>query len=577
MKNWKRILAASLATTTLIVGFSGTALAASSSLSVGGSANLQAVGTNSSVHLQDGIYFISVNGDISQCLNVQYRKTSGGLVLDPLNYEDNELWILKNQSGDYFTLSPVFAPSYYISGQENDKQLKLNTGAPSAGKNQWYAVADGDKYVIVNKRTGLAIDSAHGYTSTGNKVLNYYKNGYQAAQSWTMGMVSEYTDRQTPNSTATLKDGLYAIKLNGTNKALNTQYAVKKGNGTAKIVLDTYNGESNEQWYIKNAGNGRVVISPKHSTGTCLNVWAANPLAGSQLTLATYQSGDECSQWIPYKNSDGSYSFMNVKTHLFLNDYYLRTNDGNPVVAYWFDDSAAMRWSVTKISDSGSSSTSSSTASSGYASYNGVNYRSQTSSSKRIAACNKAVKMATVLWTSPCDFVTWKSSSGSYNTVTATDGTSAKKFRKGKTYQGIPYSMAGRTYDDSRWLSLVNGGSMTTSNMTGKYYTSKADTTGKGIDCSYLVCTALNAGCGTSINLNTSSMLSSSSFKKISRSSMLPGDIFLKKGHVMLYMGKTSSGKYAVIEANASYSRVIYKEYSSGSLGSYGSYRYTKF
>ena len=113
--------------------------------------------------------------------------------------------------------------------------------------------------------------------------------------------------------------------------------------------------------------------------------------------------------------------------------------------------------------------------------------------------------------------------------------------------------------------------------MTGKYYTSKRDTTAYGIDCSYLVCTALNAGCGTSINLNTNGMLNSSRFTKISRSQMLPGDIFLKSGHVMFFMGKTSSGQYAIIEANASFSRVVYRELPASSLSSYGCYRFNGF
>ena len=88
--------------------------------------------------------------------------------------------------------------------------------------------------------------------------------------------------------------------------------------------------------------------------------------------------------------------------------------------------------------------------------------------------------------------------------------------------------------------------------------------------------TALNTGCGTSTSKNTDQMLSSSLFKQINRSEMLPGDIFLKSGHTMLFLGKVGSS-YAVIEANASESRVVYSVLPSSSLGAYRSYRYTYF
>ena len=58
---------------------------------------------------------------------------------------------------------------------------------------------------------------------------------------------------------------------------------------------------------------------------------------------------------------------------------------------------------------------------------------------------------------------------------------------------------------------------------------------------------------------------------------MLPGDVFLKSGHVMFYMGLTSSGRYAVIEANADYSRVVYRELTASAVSGYGCYKYTGF
>ncbi len=525
-----------------------------------------------------GIYWIGCFRDVYQALNLQYDSVTSGLVLDPMNFERNELWILKPVSPNsvYFNLSPLSHPDYFIAGQRNDTQLRLSKTSSSNYAVQWAAIpdGDGDRNVLVCRQNGLAIDTAHGFSTTANKVLNYTRNGYQDAQSWSLIRVSESTTGWYPGVRSTIADGAYGILSAGNpSKCANDQFASTAGDGSAKICLDTWNKEPHETFVFINRGAGRYTISPSHATHLCLNTWGADPHAGNQITLATYRAGDECSLWEIYQQN-GYYSFRNVKTGLWLNLWCNTHTDGQKIVGYYYDGTNAMKWKLQSVNSASNSAAAQS--GSGYAAYTGVNYRSLTSDARRIAACDEAVQMATVLWKSSCSFPTWKSKSGSYNTVTATDGTSSTKFLAGKTYQGIPYSMAGRTYDDSKWLSLVRNG-LSTGTMTGKYYTSRADTTARGIDCSYLVCQALNTGCGTSVNLNTSGMLNSSKFRKIALSRMLPGDIFLKNGHVMFFMGKTASGRYAIIEANAAYSRVVYRELSSSGISGYGCYRYTGF
>lgn len=368
---------------------------------------------------------------------------------------------------------------------------------------------------------------------------------------------------------------------NGSNNDLSTSvsngtyylYTALASNKVADIAGGSTADGANVQLYDFNASSAQIFVITKMSNGwyqiknldgKVLDVSGAERRSGANVIQWSWNDGSN--QWWRFISAGNGYFYIENALGYYLDVSGGGTANGTNIQVYAKNTTNAQKWRLVSCTSMDN----------GYATYTGVNYRNQTSDSQRIAICDKAVQMATVLWTAPCNFPTWKSSGGVYNTVTAIDGTSSTKFIAGKTYQGIPYSMVGRTNDDVKWKNLVENG-LTTSGMTATYYTSQRDTTAKGIDCSYLVCTALNAGCGTSINMNTAAMLTSSSnFEKINISQMLPGDIFLKNGHTMLFMGKTSTGNYAVIEAYAGASRVVYNEYSSSELSAYGSYRYVK-
>ena len=211
-----------------------------------------------------------------------------------------------------------------------------------------------------------------------------------------------------------------------------------------------------------------------------------------------------------------------------------------------------------------------------YATYTGVDFQNASISAQRKAALTKAMQMVTVKWTCPADFPTWRSSGGILNTVVATDGTSSNKFIKGKTYTGIPYSMADHTYDDIAWANAISSGKITTSYMTGSYY-GNGSTTAHGSDCSYFVYLALKAANAGNISYQTTAtMLNSSYYKKINWSELKPADLFLKNGHVMMFVGMSGSN-YAVFESDAGDSKCSYNVYTKSQLSSYSCYRYTNF
>lgn len=558
----RNFICEALAFLTVVACIPAAAAAEVGGLTLGSSTvSLEEVGA-SYIKMDEGTYQI-YTFNLNTVVNVQYAKGVGAdIVTDTPSGELNEDWYLQNQTGYYFTLSPLHVTGCFLTSQGYDKGLTLSRFV--SDDSLWRAIRNDDGSITLQCKNGYVMDTTCGrIDQVGTRILSYASNGFVQAQHYWFSRISE-SRTLTPPTRVNAFNKTCAIMVDANaNKCVNIQYGAKKG-GLA--VVDTFNYELHEGFNIVARANNLVSIHPLHATEYALS--CDNPIPGQQVQLKKYTGSDE-DLWEVYQFSDGTYAFRGYKTKLFHDNYCCNITDGTKIITHSYNGSSAQRHTLKDFAAP------SAPASTGYAAYNGVNYRSLTSNARRIAACDKAVRMATALWTTPCSFPTWKSSGGTYNTVTATDGTSSRQFLAGKTYQGIPYSMAGRTYDDTKWLQLVQSG-LTTSLMTGKYYTSKADTTAKGIDCSYLVCTALNAGCGTSINLNTAGMLSSSKFQKISLSQMLPGDIFLKSGHVMFFLGKTG-GKYAVIEANASYSRVVYRELSASGVSGYGCYRYTGF
>jgi hypothetical protein len=208
----------------------------------------------------------------------------------------------------------------------------------------------------------------------------------------------------------------------------------------------------------------------------------------------------------------------------------------------------------------------------GYDHYSGVNFKGQTGSSRRIAALNKAKKMATIKWKCPMSFPTWYNSEGYYSTVKAKDGTVSYQFLKGKIYVGIPYSMKNHSYDNEAWMNVIKKG-YTWNEMAGPYYSYTYKTTAKGSDCSYFVYLCMRAG-GANVTYQTTYTMSNGQYyKRISKSAMKPGDVLLCSSHTMLYAGRVGN-RYAIFESTSDGSKTRYKLYTSSELARYSAYRY---
>ena len=123
LRTLRRLLCATLAALSLTAMIPSAA--AAGDLSSGGTTvNVTDTTTavSMAVKMDTGIYWIGCYRDVYQALNLQYDDVNSGLVLDPMNFQSNELWVLKPVSSTsvYFTLAPLSHPNYYIAGQDND-------------------------------------------------------------------------------------------------------------------------------------------------------------------------------------------------------------------------------------------------------------------------------------------------------------------------------------------------------------------------------------------------------------------------------------------------------------------------
>ncbi len=406
-----------------------------------------------------------------------------------------------------------------------------------------------------------------GYT----RVVYPISGGYKFA--WIKSSDAErYLESAEIRDRKTISEGIYKIAT-----ALNTQYVLDVNNyakfNGGNVEIYPYHETANEQWRITSLGNGYYKITDTNS-GKVLDVSGGGSASGTNVQIWE-PNGTDAQKWYFLDAGNGYYYIVNA-AGCYLDVQNGTVQNANNVWVYTRNTTNAQKWKITQIKNTSNDSNGETSGHISYAAYRGVRYDNIGLSSQRVAALNKAKSMVTIQWTAPVDFPTWCSAKGVYNQVQAVDGTKSRKFIKGKTYTGIPYSMKDHTWDEKKWSENLK--SLTTGKMTAKDSRNGKTTTAHGMDCSYFVYTAFKSAV-PSYGLNyqtTKTMLNSRYYKQISLNQMKPGDLFLKNGHVMMYVGKNGS-KYAVFEADAGDSKCSYNEYSYTTIKRYQYYRFRGF
>lgn len=158
-----------------------------------------------------------------------------------------------------------------------------------------------------------------------------------------------------------LEDGVYAIlTYSDTSRAVNVQYAAGSG---GKLVIDGYNGESNELFTLTNRGDGYVTLSPRHAPQCCI---AAGNL-DEQLTIRNAGAVTDQVLWKVIANGDGTYTFQNKADGRVMDVAHGSPEVGNRVLSYTRNGyAAAQSYHMSRVSTGGGAPSTRASISEGY-------------------------------------------------------------------------------------------------------------------------------------------------------------------------------------------------------------------
>ena len=148
-----------------------------------------------------------------------------------------------------------------------------------------------------------------------------------------------------------INDGYYEIMSAECGKLLDIKDECTE-NGAVLQIWDKYPGNNNQIIKISSVGNCKIILQPNHveGKGKVIEVRNSNMEDHGEVGMWDYVE-KPCQQWYLYRNDDGTYSFQNVNSGLFLNVEGNCTENGTRVIQYHDDGTTAMKFSLFRLDD----------------------------------------------------------------------------------------------------------------------------------------------------------------------------------------------------------------------------------
>ena len=146
-----------------------------------------------------------------------------------------------------------------------------------------------------------------------------------------------------------VNDGYYKIQHVESGKLLDIRDENRE-NGAVLQIWEEYPGNNNQIYKITSVGNYKIILQPNHVEGKIVETRNSRTEDHAEVGMWDYV-GIPCQEWYLYRNDDGTYSFKNSNSGLYLNVEGNNTSNGTRVIQYHDDGTTAMRFNLFRLDD----------------------------------------------------------------------------------------------------------------------------------------------------------------------------------------------------------------------------------
>ena len=272
--------------------------------------------------IEDGVYKISTKENNNIVLQTRETTKENGIMIETgkwteeISNTQRKFKITYNEDDGYYTIKSVSTEKVLDAqngGMTNGTKIWQYTGNYTDAQ-RWKIEKNSDgSYSFMNKKSELYLDLGE-KTSEGETVQIYEKTG-KNRQKFELEKVKEKPEQYIEN-------GIYRISMFDNSKI---HMAIEIENGSnelgANVRLGEWVNRNNEKnkfrltydktsgfYTIESTNSGKALDAQNGGTKDSTNIWQYN------------QNGTDAQKWEIQKNKDGSYSFINKKSGLYLSD-----------------------------------------------------------------------------------------------------------------------------------------------------------------------------------------------------------------------------------------------------------------